>query len=136
MAKDLSLTDIPAAAKTATKSEKVLAYAPLDAHVALVLNALLRTCSPPKESKESPAKDNKGGKEQANSIKAAAAKVVEGDPPTGPEVRKTLKANVKLLAEVTHGTAAGQLALLKALQSWLVSPQGANALAGAAKIVE
>ena len=51
-------------------------------------------------------------------------------------VRSVLKANVPLIAEATKGKAAGQLALLKAIQSWVLSPQGVNALVSAAKIIE
>jgi hypothetical protein len=51
-------------------------------------------------------------------------------------VRKVVKANVALLASTTGGTPAGQLALLKAFQSWMVSPQGANALVHSPKIME
>ena len=130
----LDLGEIPALAKSMSKSEKTLAVAPKEAQVALVLNMLLRSCCPP-EVKESPQK-GKGNKKQANSVKAAAAKVVEGTPPGAAEVRKVVKANVALLASTTGGTTAGQLALLKAFQSWMVSPQGANALVHSPKIME
>jgi len=132
---NMDLTELPAMAKDISKKEKAMACSPLDGHVALVLNVLLRSCSPP-VVKESPTKGKGGGKKQANSIKVAAAKVVEGPPPTSAEVRKTLKANMALLKEATGKESAGQLALLKALQSWLVSSQGANACAHSAKIVE
>merc|ERR1740130_236837 len=130
----VELGEIPALAKSMSKSEKTLAVAPKEAQVALVLNMLLRSCCPPPEVK-SPQK-GKGNKKQANSVKAAAAKVVEGTPPGAAEVRKVVKANVALLASTTGGTAAGQLALLKAFQSWMVSPQGANALVHSPKIME
>eukprot|EP00964_Phaeocystis_antarctica_P139821 scaffold104632_cov34-Phaeocystis_antarctica.AAC.1 len=112
----LDLGEIPALAKSMSKSEKTLAVAPKEAQVALVLNMLLRSCCPPEV--KSPQK-GKGNKKQANSVKAAAAKVVEGTPPGAAEVRKVVKANVALLASTTGGTTAGQLALLKAFQSWM-----------------
>jgi len=131
----MDMSDLNAEAKKISTSEKALSFAAKDAQIALVLNVLLRTCNPP--AKDSPAKGKGGGgKKQSTGVKAAAAKVIEGVPPEGPQVRKVLKAHMSMLAEVTQSTAAGQLALLKALQSWLVSPQGANALVHAGKIVE
>jgi len=130
----MNIADISVEAKKYSSAEKALAFSPQEAHVALVLNALLRTCAPP-EVKETPA-SGKGSKKKQNGIKAAAAKAVEGVPPAAAEVRKVLKANIGVLNTATHGTQAGQLALLRAITSWLVSPQGANALASAAKIVE
>ena len=129
----LNLGEIPALAKSMSKSEKTLAVAPKDAQVSLMLNMLLRSCCPP-EVKESP--KGKANKKQSTNVKASAAKVVEGVPPGAAEVRKVLKANMPLIASVTQGTAAGQIALLKALQSWVVSPQGVNALVHSPKIME
>ena len=131
----MALGEIPAVAKSTVKSDKTLAKAPKEAQIALVLNMLLRSCCPP-EVKEAPQK-GKGNKKQANSVKAAAAaKVIEGTPPGAAEVRKVVKANKAMLAETTSGTAAGQLSLLKAFQSWLVSSQGANALVHSPKVME
>ena len=132
----MDLTTLSSVAKESSAANSAMACAPLDGRVALVLNVLLRTCSPP-AAKDSPAKGKGagGGKKQQNSIKAAAAKVLEGEPPESAQVRKVVKANKALLAEATNNTAAGQLALLKALQAWLVSPQGVNAVVNAAKIL-
>jgi len=133
----MDLTTLSSVAKETSAANSAMACAPLDGRVALVLNVLLRTCSPP-AAKDSPAKGKGaggGGKKQQNSIKAAAAKVLEGEPPESAQVRKVVKANKALLAEATNNTAAGQLALLKAFQAWLVSPQGVNAVVNAAKIL-
>jgi hypothetical protein len=121
-------------AKQTSTSNTAMASAPLEGNVALVFNVLMRSCCPP-DVKEA-TKGKGGGKKQQNSIKAAAAKVVEGAPPEGALVRKVLKKHKAMLAKATNGTPAGQLALLNALQSWLVSAQGANAIANAAKLVE
>jgi len=131
----MSLATLPEVAKATSTENGAMACAPLNGYVALVLNVLLRTCSPP-AVKDSPTKGKGGGKKQPNSIKVAAAKVIEGVPPETRLVRKVLKANSALLAAATSGSAAGQLALLKALESWITSSQGANALAQAAKVVE
>lgn len=116
-------------------TEKSMSAAPVDFRVAIVLNAILRSVSPP-ESKSDSARKKGGGGKKANAVKAAAAKVVEGEPPEGKPVRKALKANAPLLIKEIQGTESGQLALLKALQSWLLSPQGSAALPYAAKIIE
>lgn len=127
----MEISAIQGVADDTSASNAAMACAPLDGNVALVLNLLLRTCSPPVVKEPS----KKGGKKQ-NAIKAAAAKIVEGDPPESAQVRKVLKANKALLAKATKKTPAGMTALLKAIQSWLVSPQGANACATAAKTME
>ena len=133
---EMDLTDVHAEAKRLSKSDTVLASSPTDAQVALVLNAIMRSCCPP-SSKDTPSKGKGGGKKQSNSVRAAAAKVTEGEPPQGTAVRKALKANAHLLAEVMKGKGeAGQFALLRAFQSWVLSPQGANALEHAAKCIE
>ena len=130
---EMDLASVPAEAKRLCKTEKLLAPAPSDAQIALMLNAIMRSCCPPvKEEKK-----GGGGKKGANAVKAATAKIAEGEPPPGAAVRKALKANKHLLTEVAKGKgAAGQLALLNALQAWVLSPQGANALAHSAKIIE
>lgn len=128
----LELQDIPEESKKLCSSEKALAFARDDAYAALLLNSLIRSLAQPAK----PAKNKGGsGKKQANSIKAAA-KPGKEVPPAGVDVRKLLKANAPLLAEATQGTAAGQLALLKALQAWLLSPHGVESLEHAAKIIE
>ena len=133
---EMDLTDVHAEAKRLSKSDTVLASSPTDAQVALVLNAIMRSCCPP-SSKDTPSKGKGGGKKQSNSVRAAAAKVTEGEPPQGTAVRKALKANAHLLAEVMKGKGeAGQFALLRAFQSWVLSPQGVNALEHAAKCIE
>jgi len=131
----MDLSTLLDVAKETCAGNAAMATSPMAGHVALVLNVLMRSCCPP-DIKESPSKGKGGGKKQQNSVKAAAAKVVEGVPPEGAMVRKVLKANTAMLKTATNGTAAGQLALLKALQSWLMSPQGANACANAAKLIE
>jgi len=131
----MDLNGLSDVAKETSKANTAMACSPLDGHVALVFNVLMRSCCPP-AVKESPSKGKGGGKKQQNSIKAAAAKVVEGEPPDAALVRKVMKANVAILKAATNGTAAGQHALLNALQSWLVSPQGANSCAKAAKLLE
>jgi len=133
----LDLGDIPAECKKLCSSEKALAHSAKDAYVSLMLNALLRSCAPKKEEGKGGGAKGKGGgsKKQANSIKAAAKADVEGEPPAGADVRKLLKTNKHILAEVTKD-AAGQLALLKALQAWVLSPNGAKALEHTAKIIE
>lgn len=130
---EMDLASVPAEAKRLSKSEKLLAPAPTDAQIGLMFNAIMRSCCPPvKEEKK-----GGGGKKGANAVKVATAKVVEGEPPPGAAVRKAIKTNKHLLAEVTKGKGeAGQLALLNAFQSWVLSPQGANALAHTAKIIE
>lgn len=130
---ELDLSEVPAEAKRLCKSEKALSHAPADAQVAIVLNAILRSCNPP--SKDTKGKGGGGGKKGTNAVRAAAAKVEEGEPPAGPAMRKALKANVHLLKQVVKGE-AGQLALLHAFQSWALSPQGVNALPHAGKGVE
>ena len=131
---ELELKDCVAEAAKLSKSEKALAVASDEAQIALVLNAIMRSCNPP--AKDDKSKKGGGGKKQ-NAIKAAAAKVVEGEPPAAAAVRKALKANKHLLGEVTKKMGEkGQVALLQALQAWALSPQGAVALEKVAKIIE
>ena len=133
----MDLADVPAEAKRVVAVEKVLAYAPADAQVAIVLNAILRRAVPPPEEdtkKGGKGGKSKGGKSGGTSFKPT--KIVEGVPPSGPEVRKALKAHTHLIAEATGGSAEGQRCLLKALQSWLLSPQGVTALPMTSKIIE
>jgi len=128
----LDLKDVAAESKKLCSSEKALAVAKDDAHVALVLNTLLRSAARAPEPTKG---KGGGGKKQANAIKAAA-KPVSDVPPAGADVRKVLKANASLLAEATKGKETGQRALLKAVQAWLLSPRGVEALEHTAKIIE
>jgi len=131
----MDLADVPEEAKRLSEKEKALQFAPDDARIALSLNALLRMVSPPEAPASAKGKGGGGGKKQ-NAVKAAAAKVVEGAPPDGPAVRKAVKKNAAFLKTAIKGRgAAGQLALLKALQSWLLSAQGASALEHTGKIL-
>jgi len=132
----MPIEDIFAEAKTLSKTKKALAIAPVDAQVALVCNTLLCMCGTPTEPEPAKKGNKKAGGKTLNAVKLAAAKVVEGPPPTGPEVRAVLKGNAHLLAEATNGTANGQLALLKALEAWLLCSRGVKALPSAAKILE
>jgi len=131
----LDLQDAIEQGKQVTAStEKTMANAPVDFRISLVLNNILRSVSPPEKKSATPR--GGGGKKKANAVKAAAAKVIEGEPPTGLDVRKALRSHAHLLAKEIKGHENGQVALLKALQSWLLSPQGATALSSAAKIIE
>ena len=129
----IDLADIKDEAKKLVSTEKALAFAKDDAMVAIVLNAVMRSCAPPPADDE---KKGKGGKNKKGPGSIKPTKVVEGVPPTGAEVRKALKANKAIIADALKGKSGGQLALLKALQSWVLSAQGENARPATAKIIE
>ena len=134
----LQLSDVPAEAKKLAASDKKFTGAAPAATVAITLNAVLRSTSAAVEPET--AKKSGGGKKGppkkgggVGSVKPT--KVAEKPPPTLPETRKAIRANKALLASVAPNE-TGQVALLKAVEAWLLSPQGAVALPGAAKVVE
>lgn len=133
---EMELSAVPAEAVKLSKSEKVLAGTPEAAQIALVFNSIMRSCNPP--AKDDKDKKKGGGGKKQNAIKAAAAKVVEGEPPAAAAVRKAIKANKHLLVEAMKPCKGekAQYALLRALQAWVLSPQGAVALEKTAKLIE
>ena len=136
----LELNDIPAKAKELASDKKKFTDSTAAA-IAIMFNAVVRNGVPPKEDETATPRGGKkggggGGKKGPNAVKASAAKVVDRPPCTAAEARKAIKAHTHTLKEIATGPAA-QLALLKAVESWLLSAHGATALkAAAAKVIE
>ena len=136
---ELALNDLPPKAKEMA-AEKKFGGALVPATVSILLHAIVRNGVPPSEDAAGDKTPRSGGKKGGGGGKKGGSgvkptKIVDKPPCTTAEARKAIKANKHLLkAAVT--TPAAQMAMLRAVEWWLLSAHGSVALPGAAKVIE
>ena len=130
---ELACSDVPDRAKEIAAAEKKkFGEQKFAAVVSITLNAVMRSVPP---AEDAPAEKKKGGGGKKGKGSAKPTKVVDKPPPSTAEVRKALRTHKAVLASVAKGK-EGELALLRALESWLLSAHGAAALPTGSKVIE
>ena len=130
----LELNEVPVKAKELA-ADKKFGGAAVPAAVAIALNTVVRNGVPPKEEESTPRGKKGGGGNKKQTAGVKAGKVEDRPPCTTAEARKAIKTHKHTLRECGSSPAA-ETALLRAVESWLLSPHGAVALPGAAKVIE